>query len=100
VTHVFHQYTLRVSRRDAFADALRERGVGSGIFYPIPVHHQKPFVELGYGDQSFPVTDRLTEQVISIPVHPTLTDDEVSTVIAAVNQTAAELGPIVEPIGA
>lgn len=100
VTHVFHQYTLRVSRRDEFADALRERGVGTGIFYPIPVHHQKPFIELGYGDQSFPVTDRLTEQVISIPVHPTLTDDEVSTVIAAVNQTAAELGPIVEPAGA
>ena len=100
VTHVFHQYTLRVSRRDEFADALRERGVGTGIFYPIPVHHQKPFVELGYGDQSFPVTDRLTEQVISIPVHPTLTDDEVSTVVAAVNQTAAELGPIVEPVGA
>ena len=100
VTHVFHQYTLRVSRRDEFADALRERGVGTGIFYPIPVHHQKPFVELGYGDLSFPVTDRLTEQVISIPVHPTLTDDEVSTVVAAVNQTAAELGPIVEPVGA
>ncbi|HEX5396310.1 MAG TPA: DegT/DnrJ/EryC1/StrS family aminotransferase, partial [Candidatus Limnocylindria bacterium] len=94
VTHVFHQYTLRVGRRDEFAEALRERGVGTGIFYPIPVHHQKPFIELGYGDQSFPVTDRLTEQVISIPVHPTLTDDEVSTVIAAVNQTAAELGPI------
>jgi dTDP-4-amino-4,6-dideoxygalactose transaminase len=100
VTHVFHQYTLRVSRRDEFADALRERGVGTGIFYPIPVHHQKPFVELGYGDLSFPVTDRLTEQVISIPVHPTLTDDEVSTVVAAVNRTAAELGPIVEPVGA
>ena len=100
VTHVFHQYTLRVSRRDEFADALRERGVGTGIFYPIPVHHQKPFVELGYGDLSFPVTDRLTEQVISIPVHPTLTDDEVSTVIAAVNQTAAELGPIVASGGA
>ena len=100
VMHVFHQYTLRVSRRDDFADALRERGVGTGIFYPIPVHHQKPFIELGYGDQSFPVTDRLTEQVISIPVHPTLTHDEVSTVIAAVNQTAAELGPIVGPAGA
>ncbi len=101
VVHVFHQYTLRVNRRDEFVEQLRERGVGSGIYYPIPVHRQKPFVELGYGEQRFPVSDRLTEQVVSIPVHPSLTDDEVSAVIAAVNETAAELGPIAaEAVGA
>ncbi len=93
-THVYHQYTIRVNRRDAFADALTERGVGSGIYYPIPVHRQKPFVALGYGDGSFPVTDRLTEQVLSIPVHPSLSDDEVSTVIGVVNETASTLGPL------
>lgn len=90
--HVYHQYTIRVAQRDAFADRLRERGVGSGIYYPIPVHHQKPFVALGYGDQRFPITDRLTEQVLSIPVHPSLTDAEVDTVVEAVNATADELG--------
>jgi len=94
VTHVYHQYTIRVTRRDDFAARLTERGVGTGIYYPIPVHRQKPFVALGYGDESHPVTDRLTEQVLSIPVHPSLTDDEVSTVIGAVNETAAELGPL------
>lgn len=94
VTHAYHQYTIRVSQRDAFAERLRERGVGSGIYYPIPVHRQKPYLALGYGEQSFPVTDRLTEQVLSIPVHPSLTDDEVATVIGAVNQTADELGPL------
>jgi dTDP-4-amino-4,6-dideoxygalactose transaminase len=94
VTHVYHQYTIRVARRDEFADRLRERGVGTGIYYPIPVHRQKPFEALGYGDQRFPVSERLTEQVLSIPVHPSLTDDEVSTVIGAVNAVAAELGPI------
>ena len=94
VTHVYHQYTIRVSDRDAFAERLRERGVGSAIYYPIPVHRQKPFVALGLGDGSFPVTDRLTEQVLSITVHPALSDDEVSTVIGAVNQTAAEVGPL------
>jgi perosamine synthetase len=92
VTHVYHQYTIRVPQRDAFADALRERGVGSAIYYPIPVHRQKPFLALGYGDVSYPVTDRLTEEVLSIPVHPSLTDEEVSTVIAAVNEVAAALG--------
>ena len=93
VTHVYHQYTIRVGRRDAFAERLKERGVGSAIYYPIPVHRQKPFVALGYGDQAYPVTDRLTEEVLSIPVHPSLSDDEVSQVIDAVNATAAELGP-------
>ena len=94
VAHVYHQYTIRVRARDAFAEALRARGVGSAIYYPIPVHRQTPFVALGYGDAAYPVTERLTDQVLSIPVHPSLTDDEVSTVIAAVNETAAELGPL------
>ena len=94
VTHAYHQYTLRVNERDAFAEALRARGVGSAIYYPIPVHRQKPFLAIGYGHEALPVTERLTAQVLSIPVHPSLSDDEVSTVIGAVNATAAELGPI------
>ncbi len=94
VTHVYHQYTIRVNDRDAFAERLKERGVGSAIYYPIPVHRQKPFVALGLGEGTYPVTDRLTEQVLSIPVHPSLSDDEVNTVIGAVNETAAEVGPL------
>jgi perosamine synthetase len=94
VTHVYHQYTIRVARRDEFAERLRNLGVGTGIYYPIPVHRQKPFEALGYGDLRFPVTELLTEQVLSIPVHPSLTDAEVATVIEAVNAVAAELGPI------
>jgi dTDP-4-amino-4,6-dideoxygalactose transaminase len=94
ITHVYHQYTIRVRQRDAFAERLRELGVGSAIYYPIPVHRQKPFVALGYASQQFPVTERLTEQVLSIPVHPSLTDDEVATVIGAVNEAAAALGPL------
>jgi len=91
-THVFHQYTLRVLKRDAFVERLRELGVGTGVYYPIPVHRQQPFIDLGYGDQSFPVSEALCEEVVSIPVHPGLSDEEVDTVIAAVNATTAELG--------
>jgi perosamine synthetase len=94
VTHVYHQYTLRVNRRDEFVQRLKERGVGTGVYYPIPVHRQKPFLALGYADQHFPVSERLANEVLSIPVHPSLTDDEVEAVIAAVNGVAAELGPI------
>jgi dTDP-4-amino-4,6-dideoxygalactose transaminase len=94
MTHVYHQYTLRVNRRDEFVERLKERGVGTGVYYPIPVHRQKPFLALGYADQRFPVSERLAEEVLSIPVHPSLTDDEVEAVIAAVNGVVAELGPI------
>jgi dTDP-4-amino-4,6-dideoxygalactose transaminase len=96
VTHVYHQYTIRVSRRDEFVDRLRERGVGTGVYYPIPVHRQKPFLALGYGEQRYPVSELLSEQVLSIPVHPSLTDAEVDTVIGAVNDTARELGALAE----
>jgi dTDP-4-amino-4,6-dideoxygalactose transaminase len=91
VTHVYHQYTIRVPDRDAFAARLADRGVGSGIYYPIPVHQQKPFVALGFGDGRFPVTERLCGEVLSIPVHPSLTDEEVTAVIDAVNAVAAEV---------
>jgi len=94
VTHVYHQYTIRVNERDAFAEKLRERGVGSAIYYPIPVHRQKPFLALGYGSETVPVTDRVTAHVLSIPVHPSLSDDEVAKVIDAVNMTADELGAL------
>jgi perosamine synthetase len=92
--HVFHQYTIRVRRRDEFVERLRQLGVGSGVYYPIPVHRQKPFAAMGYADAQLPVTDRLTDEVVSIPVHPSLTDDEVGVVIDAVNAVAAELGPV------
>lgn len=94
VTHVYHQYTLRVHRRDEFVELLRERGVGTGVYYPIPVHRQKPYVALGYGEQQFPVAERLCAEVVSIPVHPSLSDDEIERVIEAVNAVAGELGPI------
>jgi dTDP-4-amino-4,6-dideoxygalactose transaminase len=95
VTHVYHQYTLRVPRRDEFAARLAERGVGTGIYYPIPVHRQAAFEPLGYGAHSYPVSERLAGEVLSIPDHASLTDAEVATVIAAVNAVAAELGDLV-----
>ena len=95
VTHVYHQYTIRVSRRDEFADRARA-SAGSAArsttrSRSIARSRSSPSAT---ATQAFPVTERLTEQVLSIPVHPTLTDDEVATVIGAVNETAAELGPL------
>lgn len=92
--HAFHQYTLRVPNRDRFATDLAARGVGSNIYYPLPIHRQQPFIDLVPAGTDLPVTDRLTGEILSIPVYPTLTDDEVDTVIAGVNAVAAEVGPV------
>ena len=90
---VYHQYTVRVHDRDVFMDRLRARGVGSAVYYPIPVHRQKPFLAVGTANVTLPVTERLVTDILSLPVHPSLSDDEVAQVIAATNVTAAELGP-------
>jgi len=93
VHHVYHQYTLRVARPEEFARRLSDRGVGSNVYYPVPVHRQEPFRALGYSDTRLPVTERLTDEILSIPVYPALSDGEVDTIIEAVNVTATELGP-------
>ena len=92
VTHAYHLYTLRVQRRDRFMELLGSRGIGSGVYYPLPLHRQPALAELVDAGRSYPVTDQLTEEVLSIPVHPSLTDEEVTSVIEAVNATAADLG--------
>jgi dTDP-4-amino-4,6-dideoxygalactose transaminase len=91
-THVYHQYVIRVAERDAFLERLQQRGVGAAVHYPIPVHQQQAFAALGYRDLDLPVTERLAGEVLSLPVHPSLTDAEVDAVIAATNEVAAELG--------
>ncbi|MFY9588208.1 MAG: DegT/DnrJ/EryC1/StrS family aminotransferase [Actinomycetota bacterium] len=75
--HVWHQYTLRVpDRRDAVLKRVRDAGVGAEVYYPIPTHRQASF----HDPSSLPVAERLAGEVLSIPVHPSLTDDERATV--------------------
>ncbi|MBK9748033.1 MAG: DegT/DnrJ/EryC1/StrS family aminotransferase [Chloroflexi bacterium] len=83
--HVWHQYTIRVTDgdRDAAVKKLTDAGVGTGIFYPVPVYRQKVYTELGY-NQSLPVTELVTQQVISLPVHPKLSSADLETIVAAV----------------
>ena len=84
--HVFHQYTIRVvdHDRDAFAEELGKRGVGSGAYYPTPIH-RLPSFQL---DLDLPVTEVATTQVLSLPVFPSLTQGELETIVEAVNAVA------------
>lgn len=88
--HVFHQYTIRVphGQRDALKAYLQERGVGTGVYYPMPIHQQPYYVdELGY-DQAFPEAERAANEVLSLPVHPALSQQDLETIVTAVNQFA------------
>lgn len=87
-THVYHQYTIRVpdGRRDALQANLQERGIGSGVYYPVPIHQQTYYMnDLGYR-QSLPEAERAAGEVLSLPVHPALSNNDLETIVAAVNE--------------
>jgi dTDP-4-amino-4,6-dideoxygalactose transaminase len=85
--HVFHQYTVRVLPpldRDAVREKLAAAGVATEVYYPVPVHQQQLYRDLGYGDQRFPVSERAAHEVLSLPIHPGLTRNDLDTIVAAV----------------
>jgi perosamine synthetase len=91
-THVYHQYTIRVSGdRDAFSAQLKDLGVGSAAYYPTPIHKLRPFLTADgkVGDWKLPETDKATEEVLSLPIYPTLTQDQLDRIVEAVNTVAA-----------
>lgn len=86
--HVFHCYVIRVpnGRRDALRQYLSERGIGTGVHYPVPIHLQEASAFLGYRLGDFPVTELLASEVVSLPMYAELTDAQVDTVAAAVGE--------------
>jgi dTDP-4-amino-4,6-dideoxygalactose transaminase len=82
---VFHQFTLRHPRRDALRAHLAQSEVGTDLIYPVPLHLQKCYSELGYGRGAFPVAEQAAETCVSLPMFPELTDAQVDHVIASVN---------------
>lgn len=84
-THVFHQYTLRIEengRRNALQQHLKQHGVPSAVYYPLPVHQQPAYEYLGYRAGQFPVAERLCRQALSLPVHPGLTVAQQEYIVA------------------
>ncbi len=84
--HIFHQYTLRAERRDALLGHLKSAGIGCAVYYPLPLHLQPCFAELGYRRGSLPATEAVMDEVISLPIYPELTDAQQDRVIAAVTE--------------
>jgi UDP-2-acetamido-2-deoxy-ribo-hexuluronate aminotransferase len=78
-THIFHQYTLKIGngKRDGLRDFLTGKGIPSMVYYPGPLHNQKAYSYLGYKENDFPVTRKLCSEVVSLPMHPDLTDEQI-----------------------
>jgi UDP-2-acetamido-2-deoxy-ribo-hexuluronate aminotransferase len=87
-THIFAQYTLRFEDRDAVAERLTRRDIPSMVYYPRCLHEQPVFADLGYSKGSFPVAEKAADEVLSLPLHPWMTDEEQARVIEVVLEVA------------
>ncbi len=84
--HVYHQYTIRSGRRDELQASLKSKGIGSSVYYPLALHLQQVYADLGYSEGDLPKAEQATREVLSLPMFPELTDDEVYEVAVAVRE--------------
>jgi dTDP-4-amino-4,6-dideoxygalactose transaminase len=82
-THVWHLFVVEVTDRDAFILYLTENGIETLVHYPIPVHKQEAYA--AWNSQSYPIAEQLAQHVVSLPLYPTLTEEEIQKIIAVVN---------------
>ena len=85
-THVYHQYTLKIKngKRDALAKHLQKKGIPFGIYYPIPLHKQKAYTDSRYNEADFPVTNQLVQEVLSLPMHTELDDEQIEYITTTI----------------
>jgi dTDP-4-amino-4,6-dideoxygalactose transaminase len=91
-SHIFHQYVIRVEKRDRLQAFLKERGIQTGIYYPVPLHLQECFGHLGYREGDFPVAERAALTSLALPVFPELKKMEKDYVIKAVKEFFGQAG--------
>lgn len=93
-SHVYHQYTIRLTpefplSREAFMEQLKERGVGSGVYYPQPLHYIPHIAAYGFNKGDFPNAELAAQQVISLPVHPRVSEQDIKTIVNAIREVAS-----------
>lgn len=92
-THVYAQYTVRLAQRDQVSDRLKAKGIPTAVYYPKCLHQQPVFAGLGYQPGVFPESEKAAREVLSLPMHPFLTEAEQDKVIAAVQATLGQSPP-------
>jgi dTDP-4-amino-4,6-dideoxygalactose transaminase len=84
--HVYHQYAVLVPRRDELAEYLRQQGIGVGIYHPVPCHLQPALRYLGYERGDLPVTERIADEILSLPMYPELTSEQRAYVVDTIRE--------------
>lgn len=92
--HVYHLYTVRHPDRDAFVKALAADGIATGVHYPIPIHLQPAWADLGYHTGSFPEAERASMEVVSLPLYPEMTDAQIDGIVSAVRRLVPALSNV------
>jgi len=87
---VYYVFTLKTEKRDALNEFLQKNGIGTSVYYPIPLHLQKCFSHLGYKKGDFPVSEKLCETVVSLPMYPELGEDEVAYICDKIKEFFAK----------
>jgi dTDP-3-amino-3,4,6-trideoxy-alpha-D-glucose transaminase len=82
--HVYHLFIVRTKERDALREHLDAHGIGNAVHYPFPIHRTQAYAELGMSEGSLPVSERLAEEILTLPLFPTMSDEDVSRIVAAV----------------
>ena len=85
-SHTYHQYCIEVDKRDELAAFLNQKGISTGIYYPIPLHLQKAFQYLQYNQGDFPVTEKTSKHILAIPINPTMTVSEQEYIIETMKE--------------
>jgi dTDP-4-amino-4,6-dideoxygalactose transaminase len=88
--HIFHQYVIRVSQRDELRQFLAQKGIGSEVYYPIPLHQQECFRYLGYLPGDLPESEKAAREVLALPVYPELRPEQLQSVVGAIAEFHAK----------
>lgn len=84
--HTFHQYVIRAKKRDELQAHLKDKGIGTSIFYPLPLHLQKCFSSLGYKRGDFPISEKAAKEVLALPIYPELTAEQQDWVVSCIRE--------------
>jgi dTDP-4-amino-4,6-dideoxygalactose transaminase len=94
---VYHLYVVQVDDREALQASLANAGIGTGIHYPVPLHQQKAYAHLGYKTGDFPVTERLARRIVSLPMFPHMTNEQV---VRVANEVTESISRALQTVGA
>lgn len=96
--HIFNQYVIRTPQRDKLQSTLQKRGIGTEVYYPVPMHRQECFAYLGHGEGAFPESERAAKETLALPIYPELSDEQLVYVVDTIRELLTASAPTEGPL--